>query len=61
MLKLYANLRVKRSGSDDESLQVSAAMKLEKNANRALRLIKRNFEYINKEAFEVLCGALVRP
>jgi len=38
--------------------QVSAAIK---KANRTLGLIKRNFEFINREAFEVLYGVLVRP
>ena len=38
--------------------QVASAAK---NANETLGMIKRNFEYINKEAFEVLCGMLVRP
>ena len=32
-----------------------------KKANKTLGMIKRNFEYINKEAFEVLYGTLVRP
>ena len=30
-------------------------------ANKTLWMIKRNFEYINKDAFEVLYGTLVRP
>ena len=38
--------------------QISAAIK---KANRTLGLIKRNFECINREAFEVLYGVLVRP
>ena len=38
--------------------QVASAVK---KANKTLGMIKRNFEYINKEAFEVLHGMLVRP
>ena len=30
-------------------------------ANKTLGMIKRNFKYVNKEAFEVLYGTLVRP
>ena len=36
--------------------QVASAAK-----KATLRMIKRNFEYINKDAFEVLYGTLVRP
>ena len=32
-----------------------------KKANKTLGMIKRNFEYVNKVAFEVLYGSLVRP
>ena len=32
-----------------------------KKANKTLGMIKRNYKYINKEAFEVLYGTLVRP
>ena len=35
----------------------SAAMK----ANKTLRMTKRNFEYINKEAFEVLYSTFATP
>ena len=38
--------------------QIASAAKI---ANKTLGMIKRNFEYINKEAFEVLYGMLVRP
>ena len=37
--------------------QVASAAK---KANKTLGMIKWNFEYINKEAFEVLYGTLVR-
>ena len=30
-------------------------------ANKTLGMIKRNFKYVNKEAFEVLYGTLVGP
>ena len=32
-----------------------------KQASKRLGMIKRNFEYINKDVFEVLYGTLVRP
>ena len=32
-----------------------------KRGNKTPRLIKRNFEYINKYAFEMLYGTLVKP
>ena len=38
--------------------QVASAAK---KANKTLGMIKINFKYVNKEAFEVLCGTLVRP
>ena len=38
--------------------QVASAAK---KAIKTLGMIKRNFEYINKDAFEVLYGMLVRP
>ena len=38
--------------------QVASAAK---KANKTLGMIKRNFKYVNKEAFEVLYGTLVRP
>ena len=38
--------------------QVASAAK---KANKTLGMIKRNFEYVNKDAFEVLYGTLVRP
>ena len=39
-------------------VQVASAAK---KANKTLGMIKRNFEYINKNAFVVLYGILVRP
>ena len=38
--------------------QVASAAK---KANKTLGMIKRNFKCVNKEAFEVLYGTLVRP
>ena len=38
--------------------QVASA---DKKANKTLGMIKRNFKCVNKEAFEVLYGTLVRP
>ena len=38
--------------------QVASAAK---KANKTLRMITRNFKYVNKEAFKVLYGTLVRP
>ena len=38
--------------------QVASAAK---KANKTLGMIKRNFKYVNKKAFEVLYGTLVRP
>ena len=38
--------------------QVASAAK---KANKTLGMIKRNFKYVNTEAFEVLYGMLVRP
>ena len=38
--------------------QVASAAK---KANKTLGMMKGNFEYINKDAFEVLYGMLVRP
>ena len=38
--------------------QVASAAK---KANNTLGMIKRNFEYVNKDAFEVLYGTLGRP
>ena len=38
--------------------QVASAAK---KANKTLEMIKRNFKYVNKKAFEVLYGTLVRP
>ena len=38
--------------------QVSSAAK---KANKTLGMIKRNFKYVIKQAFEVLYGTLVRP
>ena len=32
-----------------------------KKANKTRGMIKRNFKYVNKEAFEVLHGTLMRP
>ena len=32
-----------------------------KKTNTTLGMIKRNFKYVNKEAFKVLYGTLVRP
>ena len=32
-----------------------------KKANKTLEMMKRNFEYFNKDTFEVLYGTLVRP
>ena len=38
--------------------QVASAAK---KANKTEGMMKRNFKYVNKEAFEVLYGTLVRP
>ena len=38
--------------------QVASAAR---KANKTVGMIKRNFEYINKDVFELLYGTLVRP
>ena len=66
--KLYGQkLRVTES-EKDLGVIVNSDMKFKdqvasaaKKANKTLGMIKRNFEYVNKDAFEVLYGTLVRP
>ena len=66
--KLYGEkVRVTESEKDLEVIvnsdlkfkdQVASAAK---KANKTLKIIKRNFEYINKDALEVLYGTSMRP
>ena len=58
MYRVWKNLGVILNSVIKFKHQVAPA---DKKANKTLGMIKRNFEYINKEAFEVLYGTLVRP
>ena len=66
--RLYGQEIRKTESEKDLGVMVNADMKFKdqvsaaiKKANRTLGMIKRNFNYINREAFEVLYGVLVRP
>ena len=71
--RLHRNIDYKLYGqkirvTESERLRINNDLKFKyqvasaaKKANKTLGMIKRNFEYINKDEFVVLSGTLVRP